>query len=102
MEPETKKKVVVGSTLASLAAVAVAWQQIGNVFVLQEQYRADYVLTQMQFVDVQLIQANAELNAILQREAIGKATPQDLAQKQILIQRIADLQKARREMAIKK
>lgn len=102
MENGTKKKVVVGGTLASVAAAAIAWQQIGTVFVLQDQYRADYVLTQMQFVDVQLIQANAELNAILQREAIGKATPQDLAQKQILIQRIADLQKARREMAVKK
>jgi len=95
MEKPTGKQVAVGGVVGAIAAVALGWQQIGAVFVLQVPYRSDQVLVQLQIIDVQIIQANAELNAILQRENLGKATASDLAQKQILIQRIANLQEAR-------
>lgn len=98
--PETTKGKVVagGSVLGAIAAAALTWQQINTTFVLREPYAADQLLVQVQIIDVQIIQANSELNAILQREAIGKATPHDLAQKIILINRITELQKLRGEM----
>ena len=100
--PETKAgKIMAGGSIASVLAAALLLGQVGEVFVLREPYAADMVMVQLQIVDVQIIQANAELNAITQRETMGQASPADLAQKQILIQRISDLQKVRREMVKK-
>lgn len=100
--PETKAgKILAGGSVASVLAASLLLTQVGEVFVLREPYAADMMLVQLQIVDVQIIQANSELNAITQREAMGKATPADLAQKAILIQRISDLQKIRRDMVKK-
>lgn len=98
MNLSTGQKVASGSGAAALLAAIVGWQTVGDVFVLREPYAADMVLVQSQIIDVQIIQANAELNAILRRIDLKKASAADFAQRDILIARIADLQKVRAEM----
>jgi len=98
MKLSTGQKVGAGSGAAAILVAALGWQQIGEVFVLREPYTYDMILVQAQIIDVQIIQANAELNAIVRRIDLKQASASDFAQRDILIARIADLQRARSEM----
>lgn len=93
-------KTVAGITsIGALAAAALAWQQIGDVLVLRDEHDLEHAAwsTKQQTIniDTQIIQAETQLEFLLDRKARGQAQPGDDARIQRLIDRIKQLETAR-------
>lgn len=97
---ETKTKVVtVGGTVAAIAAASLAWQQIGEVFTLRHTHdlvhAAENAAQQIQIIDVQIIQAQMQLDFLLARQQRGQSQPGDDLRIERVNNRITRLEEAR-------
>lgn len=82
--------------------MALAWGQIGDVFTLREthdlQHAANSVKDNVQFIDIQIIQAETQIEIIEQREKTKTVRDGDATRKARLLDQIRRLEEARENL----
>lgn len=101
-KPTGKQVATGGGVVAALVAGLVAYQQLGDVLVMKEPHdlihMAEKAARNLTDIDIQLIQAEIQLDIIVSRQAKGVTFADDEIRKARLLEQIKRLEAAKEKI----